>query len=451
MAPYRYVLFLCALVATAGGRAAEPDRTHEFVLDNGLKLIVQEDHRAPVAVVQIWYKVGSSYEQDGATGVSHALEHMMFKRTKNLATGEFSRLVAERGGRENAFTSSDYTAYFQQWAAANVALSFRLEAERMQHLELAETEFTNELKVILEERRMRTDDNPQAQALEVAQSVAWQTSPYRQPVIGWASDIEHMQRRDLKSWYERWYAPNNAVLVVVGDVQPARILALATEHFGDVPRIAIEPPRPRLEVPQRGEKRVTVASDKARLPYLLMGYKAPGLTQVGQESGAVEEWEIYALDVLAATLDGGASARFSKELVRGQGIAIGVEASYQSSSRLEELFSFDGVPSEGHTLAELEQAIKTQIAKIQKTPPALEELTRIKTRVVAEAVYQQDSMFYQAMLIGSLEAVGLPWRLKDEYVARIAAVTPAQVQAVARKYLVDDHLTVAYLLPNGKE
>ncbi|MGE3773480.1 MAG: M16 family metallopeptidase, partial [Gammaproteobacteria bacterium] len=217
-------------------------RTHEYTLANGLKLVVQEDHRAPVAVVQIWYKVGASYEQDGATGVSHALEHMMFKRTRHLATGEFSRLIAERGGRENAFTSLDYTAYFQQWSKDDVAESFRLEAERMQHLVLDAQEFATEKKVIAEERRLRTDDDPQALAAEVANAVIWQTSPYRQPVIGWAADIESMQLPDLRAWYERWYTPSNATLVVVGDVDPAAVKALAQTHFGAIPARKVEAP-----------------------------------------------------------------------------------------------------------------------------------------------------------------------------------------------------------------
>jgi zinc protease len=239
-------LLLAAVLAllTAGITRADA-RTHEFMLDNGLKLVVQEDHRAPVAVVQIWYKVGAGYEQDGATGVSHALEHMMFKRTKNLATGEFSRIIADRGGRENAFTSLDYTAYFQQWSKDDVELSFKLEAERMQHLLLDETEFTTEMKVIAEERRLRTDDDPQALAVEVAQTVAWQTSPYRQPVIGWAADIASMRLSDLRAWYERWYTPSNATVVVVGDVEPAAVKALADRHFGSIARRDIEPPRAR--------------------------------------------------------------------------------------------------------------------------------------------------------------------------------------------------------------
>lgn len=439
---------LFALLTT--GLARADSRTHEFMLDNGLKLIVQEDHRAPVAVVQIWYKVGGGYEQDGATGVSHALEHMMFKRTKNLATGEFSRIIADRGGRENAFTSLDYTAYFQQWSKDDVELSFELEAERMQHLLLDEAEFTTEMKVIAEERRLRTDDDPQALAVEVAQTVAWQTSPYRQPVIGWAADIASMRLPDLRAWYERWYTPSNATLVVVGDVDPAAVKTLADRHFGGIARRDIEPPRARPEVQQHGEKRVTVRNEKVQLPNLMMAFKTPTMTQVGKpgpDGKPVEAWEIYALDVLAAVLDGGSSARFTRELVRGKELASQIGTYFQSTSRLPDMFSIDATPREGHTLEALEAAINGQLEVIKATAPTEDELTRVKTQVVADTVYQQDSMFYQAMLIGTLESVGLSWRLRDEYDAGIRQVTPAQVQAVARRYLHKDRSTVAWLLP----
>lgn len=447
------LLLLWAVTVAAAQAATTPDRTHEYLLDNGLKLIVQEDHRAPVAVVQIWYKVGASYEQDGATGVTHALEHMMFKRTKNLATGEFSRLVAERGGRENAFTSLDYTAYFQQWSKDDVAESFRLEAERMQHLELDPQEFATEMKVIAEERRLRTDDDPQALAAEVANTVAWQTSPYRQPVIGWAADIASMQLEDLRTWYARWYTPSNATLVVVGDVDPAAVRKLAEQHFGSIPRRDVEPPRPRPEVQQYGEKRVTVRNPKVQVPHLMLAYKTPTMTQVGKtgpDGKPVEAWEIYALDVLAAVLDGGSSARFSRELVRGRELAAQAGAYYQSASRLPDLFTLDATPRDGTSLEALEAALVEQLEALKKAPPDAAELARVKTQVVAETVYQQDSMFYQAMLIGTLESVGLPWRLKDEYDAGIRAVTAEQVQAVAKRFFTSDRLTVARLLP-GEE
>ncbi|MGE0485085.1 MAG: M16 family metallopeptidase [Gammaproteobacteria bacterium] len=440
-------LLLAGLALVAPPCPAETaKRTHEFTLDNGLELIVQEDHRAPVAVVQVWYRVGSAYEHDGITGVSHALEHMMFKDTKSLATGEFSRIVASRGGRENAFTSTDYTAYFQQWAAGNVEESFRLEAERMANLVISDEEFAKEINVVLEERRLRTDDNPQALASEATQAVAFQTGPYRQPIIGWEADIQQMTAADIRQWYQRWYGPNNATLVVVGDVEPQAVHALAVKHFGALPAREILPPKARPEVSQHGTKRVTYASDRARNPYLVMGFKVPVLSAAVRDE-AIEEWEIYALDVLAETLDGDDSARLSRNLVRGRELASHIDAGFSATAMLPTLFYFNAVPRDGVALADLERAILTEIEALKQSPPAAAELERIKTQVVADTVFERDSMMHQAIIIGSLESVGLDWRLRDEYVDKIRAVTPEQVQAVAAKYFVPDGLTVSYLLP----
>lgn len=434
------------LAVTALAAAADDPRTHEFHLDNGLELIVQEDHRAPVAVVQVWYRVGSSYEHDGITGVSHALEHMMFKRTKSLDTGEFSRIVSANGGRENAFTGSDYTAYFQQWSAENVELSFELEAERMQNLVIDGEEFDKEINVVLEERRLRTDDNPQALAIEAARAAAYQTSPYRYPIIGWAADIQNMTAEDLRVWYDRWYGPNNAIVVVVGDVEPERVHELARKHFGPLPARDIAPPKPRPEVLQRGTKRVSFRSTKAKVPYLVLGFKAPVLTQA-VDGAHIEPWEIYALDVLSETLDGDASARFERNLVRGREVASELSAGFSSASRLTTLFYCSGVPRDGTTLEALEAAILAEIDELKKNPPSSEELERIKTQVVADTLFERDSMEHQALIIGNLRAVGLDWRLKDEYVEAIKAVTPEQVVAVAEKYLTRESLTVTHLLP----
>lgn len=444
--PY-IITLLAACFLSSGIQAGQRDLTHEFLLENGLKLVVHEDHRAPVAVIQIWYKVGSSYEHDGITGVSHALEHMMFKGTANIGPGKFSEIVAAHGGNENAFTSTDYTAYFQTWSADNVELSFELEADRMRNLLLAESEFKNEIKVVLEERRLRTDDKPQALLGETARAVAFQTSPYRQPVVGWAADVQGMQVADLRAWYARWYAPDNATLVVVGDVNPAQVYTLAKKHFGRIPRQDVASPRARPEVVQQGTKTVTLRSDKTRVPQLYMGYKTPVLNDALAADSAIEEWEIYALDVLSETLTGGPSARLPRRLVRESSIAADVSTDYSSASRLGSLFTFSAAPSADHTLEDLERAILKEIGKLQQQPPTVAELERIKTQVVADRIYERDSMFYQGLIIGTLESVGLDWRLNDDYVDNIKAVTPDQVRAVAAKYLVPERLTIAKLLP----
>jgi zinc protease len=415
---------------------------HEFKLDNGLKLIVKEDHRAPVAVVQVWYKVGSSYESDGITGISHLLEHMMFKGTAKHGPGEFSRIIAENGGRENAFTGADYTAYFETLERSRLDVALELEADRMRNLRLTESEFDKEKQVVLEERRLRTEDEPRAKTYEHFLAVAYTNGPYRHPVIGWPADIENLTLEDLKAWYQRWYAPNNATLVVVGDVDPQKTLELTKRHFAKLKSYVIPPLKPRAEVEQVGERRLMVRLP-AELPYLVMGYKVPVLASLPKE----QSWEAYALTVLAGILDGGESARLTSRLIRGSQVAASVGAGYDLYDRLPSLFLFDGTPAQGRTLAELEKALREEIEKLKAEPITEEELARVKTQVTAEAIYERDSMFYQAMQIGRLETVGLGWQQMEEYVNRIRQVTAEQVREVARKYLISDRLTVAYLEP----
>ncbi|MDE0284102.1 MAG: pitrilysin family protein, partial [Gammaproteobacteria bacterium] len=274
---------------------------HEYNLENGLKLLVKEDRRAPVVVSQIWYRIGSSYEHDGITGISHALEHMMFQGTKKYPGGEFSRIIAENGGNENAFTGKDYTAYFQTLEKSRMEVSFRLEADRMRNLLLSEQEFEKEIEVVKEERRLRTEDNPVAYLYETALATAFQTSPYRHPIIGWMADLDAMRIGDLRVWYDRWYAPNNAILVVAGDVDHEAVYSLAQKHFGPVKARPPAAARALPELPQQGIKHVTVKRP-AELPHLLMAYKTPVL-RAGAEAPA--SWEPYALEVLAGVLDGG--------------------------------------------------------------------------------------------------------------------------------------------------
>ncbi len=415
---------------------------HEYRLDNGLKVIVKEDRRAPVVVSQVWYKVGSSYEPSGLTGISHMLEHMMFKGTPSYPAGEFSRIVAENGGEENAFTTRDATAYYQQLAQSRLEVSFKLEADRMRHLSLDPEAFQKERKVVAEERRLRTEDNPQSLAYERFNAAAYLESPYRRPVIGWMNDIQAYTVADLRDWYSRWYAPNNAILVVVGDVDPEAVLALAKTYFGPLKPSELPAIKPVGEPPQLGERRITVQRP-ARLPYLLMGYHAPVVT------GDAEEWEPYALAVLSAILDGGESARLARDMVRGSQVAASAGASYSPFGRFPDLFLFQGIPANGRTVAALESAFREQVTHLRDTPVDPSELARVKAQVVAADVFSRDSIQSQANRIGRLESIGLPWRLMDDYVAKVRAVTAEQVQAVARKYLSDDNLTVAVLEPEA--
>ena len=412
----------------------------EYRLDNGLKLLVKQDHRAPVVVSQVWYKVGASYEHDGISGVSHVLEHMMFKGTDDHPPGEFSRIISENGGTENAFTSKDYTAYFQRLEKSRLAVSFELEADRMRNLHLQDKEFQKEINVVMEERRLRTEDKPTALTYEQFIASAFVSSSVRIPTIGWMDDLENMDLDDLQHWYQRWYAPNNAIVVVVGDVEPEEVLALAKKYFGPLKPEQIVPPKPRLEPAQKG-KRYIIVQAPAEVPYTIMGYKVPVLKT------ANESWEPYALEVLANILDGGDSARLTREIVRGSQIASSAGAGYDLYDRQAGLFLLDATPADSHSIDDVQQALFAQIQRLKDKPVTSDELERIKTSVVASNVYEQDSSFYQAMKVGQLEAVGLDWKLADSYVENIKAVTAEQVQAVASKYLLDRYLTIAELDP----
>ncbi len=415
-------------------------KVSERVLPNGLKVLVKEDHRSPVAVSQVWYKVGSSYEPGGITGVSHMLEHMMFKGTDKHPVGEFSKIIAENGGEENAFTGQDYTAYFQTMEASRLAVSFELEADRMRHLHLLPEELKKELQVVTEERRMRTDDNPQAKMQEQFMALAYSNSPYKHPVIGWPADIANYTVEDLQAWYQRWYAPNNATLVVVGDVQANAVFDLAEKYFGELKASDIKPLKPQTEIDQLGVRKMTVKVP-AKLPSVLMGYKVPVLKT------AEKDIDAYALEVLAGVLDGGSSARLTAALVRGKQIAVSASASYGLSSRLSDLFELEATPAEGKTVNDLELALRDEIKKLQQNLISNEELERIKAQVLASDIFQKDSNFYQAMELGVLETVGLGWQKADEYVAKINQVSAEQVRDVAKKYLIEDHLSIAYLEP----
>jgi zinc protease len=412
----------------------------EMTLDNGMKVIVKPDRRAPVVVSQVWYRVGSSYEPDGLTGISHALEHMMFKGTETLEPGEFSRIISALGGNENAFTGRDYTAYFETLAVEHLETALKLEADRMRNLVLDPEEFAKEIEVVKEERRLRTEDRPSGKVFEQFSAVSWRSSPYRNPVIGWMNDLEHMTVHDLAAWYQQYYAPNNAILVVVGDVEPQAVFELAERHFGPLQASEIRPLKPAAEPPQSGETRVTVRAP-AKQPYVLMGYKTP---VVGQ---ATEEWEPYALYVLSSVLDGGNSARLARELVRGSGVAASAGTSYTTYSRLKNTFVLSATPTDEHSVEDVELALREQVKRVREELIDGDELQRVVTQAVAGKVFEADSLFYQAMEIGLLETVGLDWRLAAEEIARLKAVTPEQVRAVAERYLVDDNLTVAVLDP----
>ena len=325
-------------------------------------------------------------------------------------------------------------------AADRLPVSFELEAERMRRLTLPEDEFVKELEVVKEERRLRTDDDPESLTFEQFNATAYEASPYRIPTIGWPSDLDSLKVQDLRAWYRKWYAPNNATVVVVGDVDPEAVFALAEKYFGPLKPEAVGTPKPRLEPEQRGEKRLTVKAP-AKEPYLLIGYKTPAV------GDAAESWEPYALEMLASVLDGGSSSRLARELVRDQRVAASASASYSAYTRLSGMLLLDGTPASGHSMPELEQALLAQLERLRTEPVAEDELARIRTQLIASKVYEKDSVFAQAMQLGQLETVGVGWQLVDQYVDRLSAVTPEQIQAVAKKYLIADARTVAVLDP----
>ncbi|MBX9904509.1 MAG: insulinase family protein [Burkholderiales bacterium] len=438
-------IFVAAwLLLPSGASAAQPDQVAVRELANGLRVVVKPDRRAPVVVSMVWYRIGSVDEQNGVTGVAHVLEHMMFKGTRTVAPGEFSRLIAAAGGRDNAFTSRDYTGYFQTLHKSALPLSFRLEADRMANLVLSPDEFAKELKVVMEERRLRTDDRPHAMVYERLMATALAAHPYRNPVIGWMSDLEHLSVADTRVFYDEWYGPNNATVVVVGDVVPTEVFALAEQYFGAIPRKTLPPRKPQEEPPQLGLKRLTVKVP-AELPYVLMAYRVPGLKK------PAEDWEPYALDMLGSILSGNDAARLPRTLVKTDLVATSAGASYDGLGRGPAFFYLSGTPVAGRSAEQMEQNLRREVKRVVDEGVTEAELNRVKAQVIAAQVFQRDSMFFQARQIGSMETIGFSYRDLDLYIEKLKQVTADQVREVTRKYLIDDVLTVAYLDPQPLE
>lgn len=422
--------------------AAEPPAVFTRTLDNGLKVLVQPDTRAPVAVQQLWYGVGAAHESPGQTGISHVLEHMMFRGTERYPGESFSHTIASLGGRDNAFTGRDYTAYYQILSRDQLEIAMEMEADRMQNLLLAEADLRKELEVVKEERRLRTEDRPEAFAFEQLQATAFQNHPYGQPVIGWMSDISQIDRKQLRDWQRRWYAPNNARLVVVGDVDPEEIFDMAEEHFGAIPSREVTPTPRRQEPVQRGARNVSLHLP-AQTEYLLIGYKTPVMAQLPKK----QRWEAYALSMLTSILDGGNASRLSKRLVRDQKIAAGAGAAYSLYSARNSLLVLDATPNPGHTAEEMERALLAEIAELQAQPVTEAELQRARAQVIAHMVYAQDSLRHRAYMVGMLETNGLGWEVEQQLVAGYQAVTAAQVQEVAQRYLTDYARTTVTVHP----
>ena len=436
------LLSLLSLLLTPPLAVAAPvmDNTFETTLANGMRVVVREDHRAPTAVQMVWYRVGSIDEHDGVTGVAHVTEHMMFKGTPRVGPGEFNRRVASVGGRDNAFTSTDYTAYFQQVPASQLKAVMVLEADRMRHLTLEPIGYSKEIQVIMEERRMRTDDQSSARVHEAMNAVAWQAHPYRRPVIGWMSDLEQMTVADVRDWYRRWYVPNNATLVVVGDVNHQQVFGWAKQTYGAIPARAL-PARKQYEEPvQTGQRQLEVKAP-ADLPLLVMGWKAPRLNDPRKDM------DPYALEMLAQILDGHDAARLPTALVREQQVAVSIDTSYDSTNRGPSMFMVQASPRPGHTVEQLEQSIRGALAEVANKGVTDQELARARSQLRASEVYKKDSVMGQAMEIGMLETLGYGWQSSPLMLAKLNQVTTADVQRVAQSYFKDDQLTIARLVP----
>ncbi len=439
------LLALWSVLSCGLAQAADTTPAQQFTLRNGMTLIVQPDHRAPTAVHMLWVRVGAMDEVDGTTGVAHVLEHMLFKGTRRLKPGEFSRRVAALGGRENAFTNLDYTGYYQQIPAHRLPEVMQLEADRFANNRWSDEEFRKELEVVKEERRMRTEDKPRAQLMEALNATVFTASPYRRPVVGWMSDLESMKPQDARDFYRRWYTPANAAVVVAGDVNPQQVLKWAQQYYGGIPARALPERKPRTEPAQQGQRRVEFKAP-AEQDYLVMAYRAPSLQSV--KANAPDDQDALALVVLAAVLDGYPGARLDRALTRGTDpVADGAGASFGFSGRGPQLFILDGVPAKGKTTAQVQAALREQVALVAKEGVSQEELQRVKTQWVASEVYKLDSVFNQARELGSNWVEGLPLDADARLIEQLRAVTAEQVQAVAAKYFSDDQLTVGVLLP----
>ena len=438
-----FLFLLCAPLSWAASSNA-PD-THEFMLGNGLKLIVREDHRAPTVAHMVWYRAGSMDEVNGRTGVAHVLEHMMFKGTDKVKSGEFSRLVAAVGGRENAFTSRDYTAYFQQVEKSKLDKVIELEADRMSNLNFDDAEFLKEIQVVMEERRLRTEDNPSSLLNESLMATAFMTSPYRHPVVGWMNDLQNMKAADARDWYRSWYAPNNATVVISGDVDPKQILKVVEKYYGAIPMHELPVRKPQIEPPQKGIKQVQVKApaDNAQLA---MAWKVPRL-----EPGKLDDPEPYALELLTAVLDGYDNARLNRVLVKQEKVVNDVGVGYDMISRGPELFLINASMAKGKTVAQAQASIRKSLEELKQKGILESELKRIKVRILSDQIYKRDSIFGQAMEIGGTEMAGFSWKDIDYMLEKMQTITPEQVQAVAKKYLVDEGLTIAILDPQARK
>ncbi|MFV1951636.1 MAG: M16 family metallopeptidase [Nitrospinota bacterium] len=410
------------------------------ILDNGLEIVTLEDHRAPIFVFQIWYRVGARNEEIGKTGVSHLLEHMMFKGTERYPKGELSRIVARNGGNENAFTSEDYTAYFEKLSSDRLYLSLELESDRMVNLILDPAEVLLERDVVAEERRLRTEDDPSSQLIEEMNAMAFKVHPYRSPVIGWMNDIRSLTRDDLYTYYKTYYIPNNAIIVVVGDFDTEEIISGIKRYFGKIPGGKDPPSLNVIEPEQMGERRVYLQKE-AEIPYIFIGYHTPNF----------KDPDVYPLEVLSNILFSGKSSRLYKNLVYEKEAALFADGGYENLKVDPGLFSIYVGLRPGRGIEEVEEMIYQELEEIRKGAVSDKELQKAKNQIEAEFIFSQDSLFYQAMLIGIAETIGAGYEYLDKFADNIRNVTIEDIRRVTEKYLVKRNRTVGILIPEKRK
>ncbi|MDP9900611.1 M16 family metallopeptidase [Variovorax ginsengisoli] len=448
-----------AVPVASDASASAAVAAQQFTLSNGMTLIVQPDRRAPTAVQMVWVRVGSLDEVDGTSGVAHALEHMMFKGSKTVKPGEFSRRIAALGGQENAFTTRDYTGYYQQIPATRLEDAMKLESDRFANNQWPDLEFQREIEVVKEERRMRTEDQPRALLGEQQNAAVFNASPYHRPVVGWMSDLDAMTPDDVRDFHRRWYVPANAAIVVAGDVDVAKVRAMAETYYGRIPARALPVRKPRIEPEQRGIRRIEFKAP-AEQSYVSLAFRVPQFNPdvlrpaaAGGAAGTMpaaspQSDDALALVVLSALLDGYTGARLERHLTQGPDRVADSAGSYAGFiGRGPQLFMLEGVPATGKTPEAVEAALRAEIARVARDGVEAAELARVKTQWVASETYKRDSVMAQARELGSNWVQGLPLDADARLIERLQAVTPAQVQAVAGKYFGDDQLTVATLRP----
>jgi len=428
------------LLSPRGAEAEQGPPVARFTLKNGMECLVISDHRAPVVTQMVWYRVGSADEVPGKSGLAHFLEHLMFKGTAKNPAGDFSKILASLGGQENAFTGNDYTAYFQRVTRDHLEQVMAFEADRMTGLVLDDKVVNSERDVVLEERRMRTDNSPAAQLGESMQATLFVNHPYGRPVIGWEQEIKQLNREEALAFYRRFYAPNNALLVVAGDVTPEGVKKLAEKIYEPIPRNDSIQSRARPNEPEaRADRRVVLADVRVAQPSLTRNYLAPSYRTAAPG-------EAEAIDVLTHVLGTGSLSRLYRKLVIEKKIAASAGAWYGGVAYDTTRLGISATPLPGVALEDLDKAIDAVIAEVVTNGITQEELTRAKTKLVADVVYSWDDPFTLARMYGAALTTGLTVDTIKEWPDRIRAVTADQVQEAAKKWLATRHSVTGYLV-----